>query len=358
MGKSFFETLNYSLGDEDSSVELGMLGPRVNQVVAVAGSGARVVPLLAQAPSKVICVDISQVQLALAQLRLYALRHLSREDYMGVLGYRPMTSSQRIDAIRSIGLAKVDNQALAPLMEKIAQGKPLIYQGRFERMLEILSKAITFFGLGKARHLLNCLDLDSQKAYLRAGFPANRWKLFILLMGNSAILNSLLYRGAFPKKNRAGTSYSIYRQLFEQLFHRVLARQSFFLQLLLVGQLIYEDGFPIECRPDIYKRAQRAAQASEIIFVCGDVVTYVSRSRNIDFVSLSDVPSFLPPVLASGFLQQIKPGLSPGARVITRGHLRVVSPLLGGYRCLKEVVSDLAFAETTQLWHIDAYEYQ
>ena len=52
MSQPYFNQLNYTLGNEDTSLELAILPERVGHVFSVAGSGGRVVPLLAKFPRK------------------------------------------------------------------------------------------------------------------------------------------------------------------------------------------------------------------------------------------------------------------------------------------------------------------
>jgi S-adenosylmethionine-diacylglycerol 3-amino-3-carboxypropyl transferase len=170
------------------------------------------------------------------------------------------------------------------------------------------------------------------------------------------MLNSLLYRGAFPKKNRPGTTFGIYRKIFSRLFQTILARKSFFLQMVFFGELRFPEGFPVECDPNVFAAAQRSARACKIDFVLGDVLQYVRQSRGVGFVSLSDVPSFLPRQMERTFLATMRPGLAARALIATRGHLRLVEPDLGDFRVVSDQFQDAISRETTQLWKVDVYE--
>ena len=351
MDGAFFGSLNYTLGDEDSMVEHVMLEPGAGEVLAIAGSGARVIPLLARAPERLTCVDISAAQLALTRFRLAAVAELEREDYLGLLGYRPMPVEQRMRIVRTLRSGAETGRIEA----LIACGEPLIYQGRFERMLRRLARLVGAITGERGRRLFDCDSLDEQRRYLIDGFPRRRWSLVIALLGNSAVLNALLYRGAFPAKNRAGSHAQIYRSLFDRLLNRIEARRSFFLQMIFLGQLRHAEGFPIECSPKVYEAARRAARTTRLDFFQGDIVRCAAGRRDIDFVSLSDVPSFLPDAKARNVLADMKDGLRQGATVAMRGHMRVVKPALAGFSVATDRFRDAIAVETTQLWQIDAY---
>jgi S-adenosylmethionine-diacylglycerol 3-amino-3-carboxypropyl transferase len=352
----YFKHLNYTMGDEDSSVELQLLKPNTHHVVAVAGSGGRVAPLLARYPQRLACVDVSEHQLALAEFRVAALRMLSRADYLGLLGYQSMPGPERTSLFRALSISDSARTLLTPLFGTGAAGQPLVYQGRFERMLRTLARTNDLFTGARGRRIFASRDLAEQQAYLDTDFPGRAWDLVLLLLGNSAVLNSLLYRGAFPKKNRPGSTYAIYKSIFDRLFRTILARRSFFLQMVFLGELQFADGFPIECDALIYEDAQRAARECRVDFVRGDVIEYLGRCRGVGFVSLSDVPSFLPAPADRTFLGRIRAGLADGAVVATRGHLRVVEPATDGYADISRMYEDVMSRETTQLWHVDIYE--
>ncbi|NMO18462.1 DUF3419 family protein [Pyxidicoccus fallax] len=353
----FDEQLNYSLGDEDTSVELAALPDRARHVVAIAGSGGRVLPLLARSPGKLTCVDISSPQLALTELRLAALRALEHEEYTGFLGYPPraMTPASREQCFRRLALSTPARSSLERLFE--ASGwAPIAYLGRFEKTMATLSRVNRLMTGQAGQRLFEATDLEAQRAYLASSFPHARFRMVLALLGNAAVLNSLLYKGEFPKKNLPGSAYGIYRGIFDRLFHQAPARESYFLQLIFFGQLRHAEGNPIECDPDVYARARRALEETEVSYVRGDVLEVVRQTGGtVDFLSLSDVPTFFKGPLEQDFLQRLRPGLAPDARVVTRGHLRVPRPDTSGFELLSPAFKEAMDMERTQLWQIQIY---
>lgn len=353
----FREQLNYTLGDEDSSVELAILPEGARHVLSIAGSGGRVLPLLARAPRQLTCVDISLPQLHLTELRLAAARELSHAEYLGLFGYPPvaMSPEERARHFQRLALSSPAQQFLQGLFEALSWSPPL-YVGRFERMLKQLAGVNRLFTGKAGRGLFEARSREEQAAYLRDTFPHTAFKAVLLLLGNSAVLNSLLYKGDFPKKNIPGSAYAIYRDIFSRLFQTFLARESFFLQLAFFGELRFPEGNPIECEPDVYARAQAALKRTEIRFVQDDILELGRREPGaIDFVSLSDVPSFLKGPREVDFLQTLRPGLAPGALVVTRGHLRIPRPETTGYELITSSYEDVVRRERTQLWQVQVY---
>jgi S-adenosylmethionine-diacylglycerol 3-amino-3-carboxypropyl transferase len=352
----FKEQLNYTLGDEDSSVELSILPEGARHVLTIAGSGGRVLPLLARAPKRLTCVDISYPQLHLTELRLTALKELEHAEFLGLLGYPPvvMAPEERERHFRRLPLSAPAREFLEGFFVAHGWAAP-VYVGRFERMLRQLSQVNRLFTGKAGQGVFETRTLEEQAEYLRTRFPQTAWKAVLLLLGNSAVLNSLLYRGDFPKKNIQGSAYSIYQDVFSRLFATCLARESFFLQLVFFGELRYPEGNPIECNPDVYARAKAALGRTEIRYVRGDILETARQEGAIDFVSLSDVPSFFKGPREMGFLQELRPGLAPDARVVTRGHLRVLRPDAAGFEPVTDFHQDALNRERTQLWQVQVY---
>ena len=359
MSHGYFSTLNYALGDEDTSVEMGILPMEQAHVACIAGSGGRMLPLLARKPGMLTCIDISDVQLALTELRVAALRALDYEQLVGFLGYPPfcMSPEERASCFHDLPLAEPARSILQPLFER-AGWSPIIYLGKFEQMLMRFSRVIRLLTGRRGRELFDCTTLAEQRAYLEEHFPHGRWKVALFLLGNGTVLNTILYKGEFPRKNIPGSAYAFYARAFAHLFQHTLARDSFFLQLLFLGAVRYPEGNALECRRDVFEQAKQALATTDIRLVRGDFVELLRAApRPVDFFSLSDVPSFLPDVRARSFLQDMRPALSPGARVVTRGHLRVADPDRTGFRAIESRFAELVRAETTQLWHIHVYEH-
>ncbi|HWN68607.1 MAG TPA: DUF3419 family protein [Haliangium sp.] len=359
MSQRYFSTLNYTLGDEDTSVEWGILPMERAHVACIAGSGGRMLPLLARKPEILTCIDISESQLALTEMRVAALRDLDYEAFVGFLGYPPfcMPPKERESCFRALSLAAPARAILQPMFER-AGWPPIIYLGKFEQMLIRFSRIIRLFTGRRGRQLLDCTTLAEQRAYIEQRFPHARWRAVVFLLGNGTVLNTILYKGEFPRKNIPGSASAFYARAFSHLFQYTLARDSFFLQLLFLGALHHPEGNALECRRDIYEQAKQALATTDLRLVRGDFVEVLRAAhRPLDFVAVSDVPSFLPDDRAGSFLQDIRPALNPEAIVVTRGHLRVADPDRTGFRAIESRFDDLVRAETTQLWHIRVYEH-
>lgn len=352
----YFKQLNYTIGDEDASFEMHALSKNAKHVLAIADCGSRLVPLLTKTPKKLTCVDISSYQLAIAELRLMLLEKCDAETYCAFLGYNEqMSAVERKQIFDRLPLTQETSDVLRKILSSV-HWNGLVYFGKFERMLITLSRIVKLIAGKRALRIFDCKTLEEQRRYYREEFPHRRWKIVLLLLGNSTALNSLLYKGEFPKKNLPQSYLDIYKNIFEQLLTKDLARNSFFLQMIFLGRIKYKEGLPVECDPEVFGAAKEALSSCEISFLKSDIFEAAAKHNDVDFLSFSDVPSFLPDDVAHNCLQAIKPSLANEAIVVVRGHVRLVHPNIQGFRDISHANIAFAKRESTQLWTINTYQ--
>ncbi len=359
MSTRYFTNLNYTLGDEDTMVEYEVLPMHVDHVVSVAGSGGRVLPLLAKNPRELTCIDLLSEQLFMTELRMQALKQFEFDEYRAFMGYppQPMSPEERAASFKKLELSINAYLYLKMLFEKYEWGS-IIYMGKFEKALITLSKINNLIIGSKGRDLFHQLSLEEQVTYYKTKFPKNKWKIVLFLLGNSFILNSLLYKGDFPKKNIRGSHYANFKRIFEHIFLTIDVNESFFAQMSFHGKLINPKGNMIEVNETIFEKAKEGVRNCKINYCQGDVVSEIANlaSNSVDFISLSDVPSFLKGEMADNYLQKIKKTVSPKGTVMVRGYLRVTKPHQEGYNKVNTDFLHLFKKETTQLWNIDVYK--
>jgi S-adenosylmethionine-diacylglycerol 3-amino-3-carboxypropyl transferase len=355
---AYFSRLNYTLANEDTALELSLLAEGTGHVLAVAGSGGRVLPLLARRPGKLTIVDMVPEQLYLTELRIESVRSLSHAEFLAFWGYppRPAQARERKAAFESFHLSPRARAFFTELFESL-DWACLLYEGRWEktfiRLSRINRRLVGTRGLG----LFDCLALEEQARYLETAFPRRAWSTVLFLLGNAGLFNALLYKGHFPKKNIPESHFRFYSQVFEKLFRQRLARENFFLQLLFFGRVVYSEGCPVECNVDVFAQAKAAIGSAKIGYRQGDLIEIASGSEvPIDFLSLSDVPSYFTGALEKNFMQRVAPRLSQDALVVLRNYLHVPRELdLTGYETVTGRFREVIEAEKVGVYLIDIY---
>ncbi len=362
MGESYFNKLNYTLSNEDTTLELGVLPERTRHVAAVAGSGARVLPLFARHPEIVTCSDRSPAQLALTRLRVESVRALSWQDFLTFWGYPArdgdtLRPEERKAVFESLTLPDEARASLLPHFEETAWDS-ILYSGSWETAMGSLARLVTRVMGKPARAFFECRTPEEASSFLARSFPHLRWSLLVALLGNASVFNALLYKGRHPRKNVHETYYGYYRRGFDQLFRQAPARQNFFLQLIMLGRLEFAEGLPLEADPAIFEAMQAGIRAAEIRYVEGDVLDTVALATPaVGLVSLSDVGSYFDRRTESEFLQRLGPGLEPGGRVVCRYYFRIPEDLdTAGFDDATGGFSDLIAAERTQVYRIHVWQ--
>ena len=109
------------------------------------------------------------------------------------------------------------------------------------------------------------------------------------IFANPFIFNLFLYRGKFASSKES------FPDFLNQVFHQILIvkdpKRSFFAQMLFLGKLKYTEGWPIEAQPEVFNRSKKFQ--GEIIFHQTDLVELIEQSLDLNFLSLSDVVSYL-----------------------------------------------------------------
>ncbi|MCV2884820.1 DUF3419 family protein [Aestuariibacter sp. AA17] len=358
---AYFSNLNYTLGDEDTLVEHQLLPQNAGHIVAIAGSGGRIVPLIAKRPKIITCVDILQEQLDLTEMRVEAIRQLPFSDFMALFGYPeyPVSTEQRQALFGKLQLRQQTQSRLQAFFQK-SGWQPIIYLGKFEKMLITVSKLIRFVVGNRLDVMFEFDDLHEQRNFVKSNaFPHKRWQLALALFGNATALNALLYRGDFPQKNRKGSTFSIYRNMFSDLFNQVLCKESYFFQMLILGRLVNARTSMMEANEAIYKDIKENLTYTQVRYAQTDIVTAINGVDDaVDFVSMSDVPSFMPDDSANTFLNNIAPNLTESGMVVSRGHLRVIHPDSQGFNDISTQLVKLFGSERTGLWQIQCYQKQ
>ena len=360
MSSGYFNTLNYTLANEDTALEMNVLPENVAHALAVAGSGARVLPLFAKNPAHLTCVDLSREQLLLTELRIESARVLSREDFLCFWGYPPrlVNPEFRLKVLTELQISQECRSLFEGIFKQLGWTS-LLYVGRWERTFLKISKLCRVLLGEDSRNIFAAKNFSEHLLYVTRDFSNFRWNALVFLIGNSKFFNALLYKGHFPQKNVPGSHRRYYKDAFNRIFANGVPRQNFFLQLTFLGELIFEEGNPVECHAGVYEKIQAGIRLAKIEYKLGSVIDVVSQSSEnpIDFVSLSDVPSYFDEATARDFLTRMTTGLSADAVVVARYYLRVINGMnQGGFKKVNADFERWIEEEKTQMYHIDIFK--
>ncbi|MBU6153599.1 MAG: DUF3419 family protein [Bdellovibrionales bacterium] len=363
MGFRYFEKLNYTLANEDPSLETEVLQPDQGRVAAVGGSGARILPLLSKRPGEMHIIDISRAQLALCELRIETLRRLTHEEFLRfwypwVTAEDPLKNRQwRKERLAVFQLAPDSYRIVEERFQNV-NWDAITLTGKWEQTFSFFSRlARIFLGKSVLDQLFSFQSLAEQRIFIQEKFPRSRFRALIRLAGSARTFNALLYRGRFPVNNSGMPYVKYYEDAFWKLFSGGLARENFFLQLSLLGRIIGREALPLEADEKIFQRSKEHAMKGGIFFHHDDLVSVIQKMRGVDFVSFSNVPAYFTGEMEREFLRRIGPSLKPGARVVIRHYLHYPEGLdRSGYRKINELYPDALRREKIQMYDPEILE--
>lgn len=361
--QKYFLDLNYSLANEDTSLERSITQKlKPQRIISVCGSGSRSFPLLHPEVKELSLVDLSEQQLWLAELRLETIKKLSYQDYLLFWGYSPYkvveNNERRKEMYHAFEISLEAGNYLSSKFEE-NQWKSLLYTGKWEKTFILFSKvAKKVLGVKTIDKLFSFENLDEQIHYIQNEFPKLKWKFLLAIIGNKPLFNTLLYKGDFITKNVEDSHFQYYSKAYHHLFTHDLTRKSFFLQLCLLGEIQYASGNLIEADKNCFDEMKESVKNCKINFIKQDIITAVKEAKETDFVSLSNVPSYFKGDIEKSFLQDIKPGLNSGACVVFRNYLRVPEAYREGYQSINQQFENEIADEKVQMYRVEILKYE
>ncbi len=321
---SYFVGLNYTLANEDARVEHGLLERGAEGVLAVAGSGARVLPLLAREPKQLTVIDVSREQLLLAELRVAAAQSLDRAGFLGLMGYTPLSAEARAKLLSQLKISEDGKKFWDETRDQWGD-RGWIWLGRWENHFLKINRILRVI-LGKRIDLIfEAKTLTEQRELYRKHWRPVLFRTFLRIVASEWVFDRFLYRGHFSGKESHRTEQRAPWQFFEEEFARVfktsLVRENYFFQMLFLGELRFPEGFPLEASPEVLAAIRTGAARTRVEYVRDDLLSH-TQSRPYSFYSLSDTFSYFPEDQARGFLDRFHPQTPVGSRAIFRSFLR------------------------------------
>jgi S-adenosylmethionine-diacylglycerol 3-amino-3-carboxypropyl transferase len=333
----YFTGLNYSLANEDTWVEHSMAPEKGRSTLVVAGSGSRVLPLLARNPDRLEIVDLSDAQLFLSELRIAAVRELEHPEFLYFMGYRGGIADGTLgadDRLRLFERLCMSDACRDFWTANRAWWEPrgFVYLGKWERHFMKLGKFLGSIARLKADPLFEAHTVEEQRRLMEKHWSETRFTAFLRVALSEFVFNRFLYKGHFAggegKRTAEDPAWKMVDREMTRMFRETLLRKNFFIQMIFLGEVRYEEGLPTEAHPAVFEAAKKAA--TEVVWTRGNFLE-ITRQRPFDFYSLSDTISYVTDAEARDFTRQIHSETPRGATVVIRSfmrqpHIQVDSP--------------------------------
>lgn len=324
----YFQNLNYTLSNEDTRIEHALCSENLDSIFTIGGSGARVLPLIARNAKKLDVCDLSQEQLALVELRLEAARRLTRDEFLFFIGYRgglPGDTNNGDDRVALFHRLELSRETRQFWLERERAWRPrgFILLGRWEGHFQKMGRIFRDVVRIDTRPIFEAHSLDEQAKLFKRHFKPLVFRAFVRIAASEFVFNRFLYKGHFSgraeTKTEARSPSTFIEEEFTRLFTKTLIRKNYFLQVLFLGGIYFEEGLPLEAREDILLAVKNSS--TRVNFKRADLCS-VLKENQYDFLSLSDTISYLDETEARSLLQNLPSGTKTGTRAVIRSFLR------------------------------------
>lgn len=311
--RSSFEKLRYAQCWEDADILLEALHPGPDDAcLSVASAGDNSLSLLSAGPARVFAVDISSSQLACLELRVAALRELSYDELLCLVGSRPSRDRAR--------LYRRCRSLLSPASRSFWDHRPVDVErgigdaGKFERYFRIFRRAILplVHSDEHIQALVVSRPLEERRDFYERVWSNQRWRWMFGLFFSRFVMG------------RLGRDPEFFRYVDGSVSARILARarhalaeldpaQNPYLQWILFGE--HRSALPHWLRPDNVDRIRDHLDHLEWRRQSIEDFLATSDAAHVTRLNLSDIFEYMSPGNYQAALTSIVSAVPAGSRL-------------------------------------------
>ena len=310
----------YTFANEDSYTEQSLLPKQSEHVLAIAGSGSRVIPLFAKMPEKLTCIDSSQQQLALTELRIEALRSLEYVEFCKLLGYQYAQPDERKQLFGKLSLTTQTEKSLSEFFRRTGW-QSLLFSGVWELKLANSARLFRLSYPDLSKKLINCDSLESQKLlYLSLRRKLKLMAFFLTLSVTlTVLLKKLMLRRTHLSWSSPGHFYRFFTRSISHAFENFLIKNNFYYSALLTGSYKSNHAPTAEIDGKYINVCKKAAKACRITYIKSDIIEHCEIAHNkYNFISLSNVPDYLKKSDSPDFMKSLEKSLTENGILVYR----------------------------------------
>jgi S-adenosylmethionine-diacylglycerol 3-amino-3-carboxypropyl transferase len=290
--------IRYSQCWEDTDLLLEHAGNlQDKKILSIASAGDNSLALLSGNPQNLVAIDLCRAQIAVTWLKVIAMRHLEREDFIAFIGAAPSSERQRLaiyDAIRGdTRLPARYRQYLDDRRKMISRG--IIHSGKLERYFALYRRIVTFLhGQSLIDKACASLPLQVRLSFYQDEFCNLPYKMLQKAFFSTYCLKSLGRERAFFRYCSGDLAHMVAHRTRAAL-NNPQAHNNPYLYFILKGT--YKDGsaMPFYLRKQNYDRIKANLDRLEIVESALDLYLgkHAENFQNFDLFNLSDIFEYM-----------------------------------------------------------------
>ena len=313
-GRAGFDLIRYSNCWEDPDVMIQGLEVRPGgDYLSITSAGDNALAMLVNDPGRVVAVDLSPDQTALAMLKGGSFRALSHGEMLRFLGFEPETPAMRAEMYRAVGdlLPEEVHHYWNSRPDAIARG--VIHIGRFERYFHTFRRWVLplIHSHRTVEQLLLPRDRAGREQFYSEVWDTPRWRGMFMVFFSRTVMG------------RLGRDPEFFRHVQGSVARRILDRtraaltelpvsDNPWIRYILTGS--FGNTLPEYARPEHFAVVARNIGALE--YRTGDITDAIAGGHRFDGMNLSDIFEYMPLSEAAELGGRLADRLRPGGRMV------------------------------------------
>jgi S-adenosylmethionine-diacylglycerol 3-amino-3-carboxypropyl transferase len=325
VGELYDERLLYTACNEDTESELRALAIREgDRVLAVTGSGGRVLSLLPARPGAIVAVDFNPAQGHLLELKMAAFRRLAYDDVLAFLGVERLAGREREALYRERLRPDLAPAAAAFFDREVAKiRRGILFEGAQERYFRTVARLLLLLRRRRLGALFAAPTVEEQRRIYDERFDTPLWRASVRLLCNRFFFRVLLRDPSYFR--HADVPGGVGGYLLERVAHSFrshLFRENHFLALLAFGRYPGPACYPRYLRRASYDAVRDGLERVRVRAArIEGFLAEEAAPGSFDAFSLSDVSGWTDAAGFEALLGGIRRAARPGARYCWRNFL-------------------------------------
>lgn len=314
--RAAFDHIRYAQVWEDGDVLVDAMGVGPGDLaVSIASAGDNALALVATG-ARVVAVDLSPAQLACLRVRVLAYKHLSYEEFLGLMGAR--ASHQRGALLeRLVARLPADDRAFWVGMRDDVIAHGLAGIGKFERYFRLFRTWVLPLVHGRSRvdSVLTPKSADARATFFDGAWNSWRWRAMLGLFFSKPVMGRLGRDKAFFDHVSGSLAQQV-AGLTRQALVEQDPSENPYLHWILTG--CHGAALPRAWRRDVFAqiRARLVEDEDAIVLRQGGIERLAEEGVRADGFNLSDIFEYMGPQVHHQSYEAILAIANPGARLV------------------------------------------
>ena len=306
-----FGMIRYANCWEDADVLLEGLKVEPNsRILSIGSAGDNSFSLLTTNPELVVAVDINSIQLYLIELKKVCFAHLTHEQMIAFLGFRPCSNrAQLFDALKPY-LSEAASAYWTNHIEQVKAG--VISQGKFEQYFQLFSRKVMPLIHSKSvtEELLATKSAKDQKRFYQKKWNNWRWRGLFSIFFSKYVMGKLGRDPEFMREVKVPVSQFMFNKA-QQHLESVEAQDNHILRYNLTGS--FGDMLPHYLRKENFEVIK--ANLHKLHIAEGYAEDCIPQFGRFNYMNLSNIFEYMNNSLFTQTARTLLAAMEKGGRI-------------------------------------------